>query len=199
MPFQYATELDCSQIGNSLPNPVAKLDFDHFNRVLDTNLKGTVHCISEVAKVMLRQPLLEREPSTKPTWQKLPPTLARGSIVNIVSAYAFFVMPGTLSYSASKSGLIGVTRSAAIDHARDGIRVNAVCPGGVETPMMDAAFARAPGFREKVEKAIPLHNRMAWPCEVTSLVLFLSSAAANYITGAAHLVDAGLSLSAARM
>ena len=106
---------------------------------------------------------------------------------------------GTLAYTASKHGVIGLTKAAAIDHAKDGIRVNAVCPGPVDTPLMRQALGRAPGTLEVMEKGVPLWGRMARPEEVASVVLFLCGPGAGYVTGVGWPVDAGVTLGAARL
>jgi meso-butanediol dehydrogenase / (S,S)-butanediol dehydrogenase / diacetyl reductase len=116
----------------------------------------------------------------------------RGSIVNIASDFALIAGPGAFAYCASKGALAQMTRAMAIDHARDGIRVNAVCPGDTDTPMQDSAFAdgnRDAGLA-RVGETVPL-GRVATPLEVAKAVAFVASGAASYITGAMIPVDGG--------
>ncbi len=112
-----------------------------------------------------------------------------GSIVHIASQLGLVGTYNSPAYSASKGGVIALTRSMALDHAQDGIRVNAVCPGPVDTPM----FARSsgPANRANLEQVkIPL-GRIGRPDEVAALVAFLVSREAEYLTGAAIPIDGG--------
>ncbi|MGI5164107.1 glucose 1-dehydrogenase [Spirillospora sp. CA-253888] len=111
-----------------------------------------------------------------------------GSIVNISSTAGLRGIPGHSAYGASKFGLRGLTRSAALDLAPDGIRVNSVHPGTIDTPMVAAAgFERGEGNYDRV----PL-GRVGVPEDVAGLVLFLASDASSYITGTEFAVDGGL-------
>ena len=119
-----------------------------------------------------------------------------GSIVNIASDWGLHAADRAAAYAASKGGLVLLTKSMARDHAPDGLRVNAVCPGDVDTPML-AAEALASGmsldeYMEEACAAVP-SGRIAAPEEVASLALFLASDAAAHINGAAILIDGGAS------
>jgi NAD(P)-dependent dehydrogenase (short-subunit alcohol dehydrogenase family) len=119
-----------------------------------------------------------------------------GSIVNIASDWGLSGGERAASYCASKGGLVLLTKAMAKDHARDGLRVNAVCPGDVDTPML-AAEAKATGmdiddYLEEACAAVP-SGRVADPEEVASLTLFLASDAATHINGATILIDGGAS------
>jgi NAD(P)-dependent dehydrogenase (short-subunit alcohol dehydrogenase family) len=94
-------------------------------------------------------------------------------------------------YSASKHGVIGLTRTAAIEYAQRGIRVNAVCPGAIDTPMKDETFARFPGFREALTGFVPL-GRMGAAAEVAAAIVWLLSDASSFVTGEALTVEGGL-------
>lgn len=114
----------------------------------------------------------------------------RGAVVNVSSSYAFASRGGQSAYSAAKAGIVGFTRAAAIELAPRGIRVNAVCPGPVETPRRAAKFASGTESRE-VAGERTLLGRLAAPSEIGSLIAFLASRAASYITGAAIVIDGG--------
>lgn len=119
----------------------------------------------------------------------------RGSIVTIASIHAFVTSTGKFPYAAAKSGVVGLTRSLALDEGRYQIRANAVCPGYVRTRMVmggiDAADDPAEAEREML--AIQPLGRIAEPMEIANVVAFLASDEASFVTGAAILVDGGLS------
>jgi NAD(P)-dependent dehydrogenase (short-subunit alcohol dehydrogenase family) len=114
-----------------------------------------------------------------------------GAIVNTSSTLGLRGSPMASAYSASKHGVLGLTRTAAIEYASAGIRVNAVCPGAIDTPMMDETFERFPGFRESLLGFVPM-GRMGRPDEVAAAIAWLSSDAASFITGEALAVEGGL-------
>jgi NAD(P)-dependent dehydrogenase (short-subunit alcohol dehydrogenase family) len=114
-----------------------------------------------------------------------------GAIVNVASTLALRGSPFGSPYSASKHGVLGLTRTAAIEYAAQGIRVNAVCPGAIDTPMMDETFARFPGFREALTGFVPL-GRMGSPDEVAGAIAWLCSDAASFVTGEALTIEGGL-------
>ena len=118
----------------------------------------------------------------------------RGSIVNISSIHATLTIAGMFPYAAAKSGLIGLTRSLALDYAPMGIRVNAVSPGWTRTRLVEEWFALQPdpaAAEASVMKVHPL-RRIATPMEVANLVAFVASDEASAITGASLAVDCGL-------
>ncbi len=120
----------------------------------------------------------------------------RGAIVNFGSIWGELSGKGALAYAASKGAVHQITRTFAIEHAREGIRVNAVCPGEVDTPMLRAAGRAVPltdeQAREMGERVVPM-GRLAQPVEIARMARFLCSDEASYITGAMHYVDAGYS------
>lgn len=117
-----------------------------------------------------------------------------GSIVNIASDWGLVAARRAIAYATTKAALVQLTRCAALDHAADGIRVNALCPGDTDTPMLDASTA--PTDRAAMLTAcggdIPL-GRVARPQEIAAAALFLASDAASFVTGAALPVDGGAS------
>jgi NAD(P)-dependent dehydrogenase (short-subunit alcohol dehydrogenase family) len=117
----------------------------------------------------------------------------RGSIVNIASIHADMTYPGMFPYAAAKAGLVGLTRSLALEVGRHQVRVNALSPGYTETALVREFFERgAPGARDQVLGVHPL-GRMAEPREIASCVAFLLSDEASFVTGANWRVDGGLS------
>ncbi len=116
----------------------------------------------------------------------------KGAIVNIASLHADMTYPGMFPYAAAKSGLVGLTRSLALEVGPEGIRVNALSPGYVETALVTEFFARKDaGLKEKVLAAHPL-GRLARPSEIANCVIFLLSDEASFVTGANWRVDGGL-------
>jgi NAD(P)-dependent dehydrogenase (short-subunit alcohol dehydrogenase family) len=114
------------------------------------------------------------------------------AIVNTGSVASFIAAPGMAAYVASKHGVAGLTKAAALDFIRHGIRVNAVCPGFVDTAMLAGALAE-PGSRLGIEGQTPI-GRIADPEEIADAVLFLASDAASYMVGALLRVDGGLTV-----
>jgi NAD(P)-dependent dehydrogenase (short-subunit alcohol dehydrogenase family) len=120
----------------------------------------------------------------------------RGSIVNIASIHAQLTMPGMFPYAAAKAGLVGLTRSLALDCARDNIRVNAVLPGWTRTRLVEEWFAMQPDPAGAERRILDVHpmGRIASPAEIASIVAFVASDDASAMTGASVSVDGGLSV-----
>jgi len=117
-----------------------------------------------------------------------------GAIVNIASVHSYQNVGGTAAYAASKGGVVALTRVMAIDYGRDKIRVNAVCPGWIDTPLTQSIFADTPDpekARRDVERRQIL-GRLGTPEEVGEATAFLASDEASYITGASLMVDNGM-------
>ena len=118
----------------------------------------------------------------------------RGAIVNVSSLHGFVTLEGFFPYAAAKSGLVGLTRSLALDYGSDGIRVNCVAPGFVRTRLVEESIDRA-GDRAAAEEAMVAGvalGRIGDPLEIARVVRFLASDEASYVTGASILVDGGL-------
>lgn len=152
--------------------PFVDLTEADWDRTLDINLKGYFLCAQAAAKEMIKK--------------------KSGAIVNIASVEMGQVgggMPMIVHYCASKGGVVAMTEALAVELAPYNIRVNAVSPGAIETPMVDAA-KQDPKMLEGTLAKIPM-RRMGKPEEVSNLVLFLASDASSYITGATMIVDGG--------
>jgi NAD(P)-dependent dehydrogenase (short-subunit alcohol dehydrogenase family) len=145
---------------------------DAWDRVVSINLRGTWLAMRRELGAMLAQG-------------------GGGAIVNVCSTLGLRGSAFASPYSASKHGVLGLTRTAAIEYAGAGIRVNAVCPGAIDTPMMDETFERFPGFRESLVGFVPL-GRMGCPEEVAQAIAWLSSDAASFVTGEYLAVEGGL-------
>jgi NAD(P)-dependent dehydrogenase (short-subunit alcohol dehydrogenase family) len=162
----------------------ADIDDAVWSRQHEVNLAGTMRTMRAVLPRMLEQ--------------------GSGSIVNIASVAAFNAGAGAASYAASKAGVVALTRSAAQAYGASGVRVNALCPGWVDTPMAAREMhdmARALGIteaqaRERTVARIAL-ARMARPEEMAAVCLFLASDEASFITGAALVADGGARMPAA--
>jgi 3-oxoacyl-[acyl-carrier protein] reductase len=145
-----------------------RMSEEAWDAVLDVNLKGAFLCTRSAAKIMLRQ--------------------RRGRIVNMASVMGIVGNRGQANYSASKGGLIALTKSTAKELGSRGITCNAVAPGFIETVMTDALPEE---LREQMKKQVPL-ERLGSPDDVANVVLFLCTDAASYVTGQVISVDGGL-------
>jgi NAD(P)-dependent dehydrogenase (short-subunit alcohol dehydrogenase family) len=119
----------------------------------------------------------------------------RGSIVNMASVNGFFMEPMCAGYCATKAAIIGLTKAMAIDHGREGVRVNCICPGYIDAGLAEQYFQAQPDPRAAREAAGRLHalGRIGRPEEVGQTALFLASDEASFVTGAAYVVDGGFS------
>ncbi|KAF1994391.1 NAD(P)-binding protein [Amniculicola lignicola CBS 123094] len=193
--------VNAAGIGGLSVLPTSELNLGHFDRLIDVNLKGAVYCIRAVAQVMLKQEPRTYTSSTprSKAENRSPRALGRGSIVNVGSAFSFMAKPGSMGYISSKHGLIGVTKAAALDHGKDGIRVNAICPGPIDTPLLRRVLDENPVLVKVIQKGVPLGGRIGTVEEVGETIVFLCSSGASYVTGTSLLVDAGATLTSAKM
>lgn len=143
---------------------------ENFDRVIATNLKGVWLCMKYEIEQMLKQ--------------------GTGAIVNCASIAGLVGFPKIPAYVASKHGVIGLTKTAALEFATKGIRINAVCPGAIMTPML-ARFAKDEEEARKNFSALEPMGRVGKPEEIANAVLWLSSPQASFITGQALAVDGG--------
>jgi NAD(P)-dependent dehydrogenase (short-subunit alcohol dehydrogenase family) len=121
-------------------------------------------------------------------------TARGGAIVNISSVHAFVSWTGSAAYDATKAGLVGLTRAMALDHGPAGIRVNAICPGYIDTPLMERWLESVSNREETMRQVLACHplGRMGTPRDVAEAALFLASDAASFISGTTLVVDGAM-------
>jgi NAD(P)-dependent dehydrogenase (short-subunit alcohol dehydrogenase family) len=166
--------LDCAVNAAAIEVETATLadcEDDVFDRVIAVNLRSVFLCVKHEVRVMR--------------------TTGGGSVVNIASTNSFRPQPHQPAYTASKHGVLGLTRAAAVDHAADGVRVNAICPGAIETPMLLGSIARKGRDPEEVARRLSLLGRFGRPEEIAEAALWLCSSASSFTTGHALAVDGG--------
>jgi len=154
--------------GITRDNLILRMSDGEWDAVLNVNLKGAFNCIKATSKVMIKQ--------------------RQGKIINIASVVGLMGNAGQANYSASKGGLIALTKTAARELASRNITVNAIAPGYIQTKMTEALSEDA---RQKLVALIPL-NRLGTPEDIARTVLFLSSPLADYITGQVISVNGGM-------
>jgi 3-oxoacyl-[acyl-carrier protein] reductase len=147
---------------------ILRMTEEDWDAVLDVNLKGTFHCTKAVVRHMAKQ--------------------RSGKIVNIASVVGEMGNAGQANYSASKAGVIGLTKTIAREFAQRGININAIAPGYIETPMTEALPEKA---KEELKRLIPM-ERLGKPEDVAEAVLFLVSEESSYITGQVLNVNGGI-------
>ncbi len=154
--------------GITKDNLMLRMSDADWDAVINVNLKGTFNCTKAVSRVMMKQ--------------------RRGKIVNIASIIGIIGNPGQANYSASKAGIIALTKTTAKEFASRNININAVAPGFIQTEMT----AKLPQeVKEKMLSLIPM-NRLGLPLDVANACLFLASEEASYITGQTIVVDGGM-------
>jgi NAD(P)-dependent dehydrogenase (short-subunit alcohol dehydrogenase family) len=156
--------------------PFLDLPEDEFDRILGVNLKGAFLAGQAVARQMVKQGARNDDGAT-------------GAIVNMSSVNAVFALPDHVAYSVSKGGLAQLTKAMAIALAPHGVRVNAVGPGTIETPLL-AGVVKDAAFRKKVLSRTPL-GRIGRPEEIAAIVAWLASDEASYVTGTTLYADGG--------
>ncbi|KAI1104953.1 hypothetical protein F4804DRAFT_351473 [Jackrogersella minutella] len=168
--------LNSAGVGVQKPLPTEDVDLNEMNKFWKVNVLGTLNCMKAVTKAMKNQ-------SVKTcTNRGRVREVGRGVIINLGSCNSYVATPNIMQYTTSKHAVLGMTRNAALDNAVHGIRVNAICPGWVETPMVDAAIAGDPNLPQMMKTIIPM-RRIAKPEEIADVVLFMSSPRSSYDSG----------------
>jgi NAD(P)-dependent dehydrogenase (short-subunit alcohol dehydrogenase family) len=165
--------LDCAFNNAGIMEENAKLaDVDEamFDRIVAVNMKGVFLCMKYELPVMVAQ--------------------GKGAIVNTSSVCAARILPNCAAYTASKFGVVALTRSAAVEYGGSGVRINAILPGAIATPMAKAAVAADPARLERIKHTRPL-GKVAEPIVIAKAAMWLSSDDAEHITGHSLPVDGG--------
>lgn len=151
--------------------PIVDYPEEMWLKVININLTGVWLCMKHEIAQMVKQ--------------------GGGAIVNTSSAAGLVGVPGSTAYTAAKHGVVGLTKTVALEYAKTGIRVNAVCPGAFYTPMLDRLVQEYPDMEKWYHESHPL-GRLGQPDELAQAVVWLCSDAASFVTGIAMPVDAGL-------
>ncbi|MGH2318504.1 SDR family NAD(P)-dependent oxidoreductase [Planococcus sp. SE5232] len=145
-------------------------DISEIESIVGINLLGALYGMRYVAEAMLKN--------------------GGGSIVNTASSAGVIGQDSVVTYSATKHGIVGMTKSMVAEYAKDGLRVNSIAPGPTETPMVEAFYRDNPEMKENATSGIP-QKRLGTPEEVAELVTFLLTSKANYINGEVIRIDGG--------
>ena len=152
------------------PNFVDQMSFEEWNKVISINLNGMFLMAKYAVQQMLKQD--------------------GGVIVFTGSNWAYVCDPGFTSYAASKGGVVSFARALALDHAKDNIRINVVCPGNIHSPLLDRQLSDEPD----PEATLKAMGRVSTPTEIANLVTFLASDEASAMKGSAVIIDQGETL-----
>jgi len=169
--------LDCALNNAGIQGEIqqtAECSEENWDRIIATNLTGVWLSMKHEIPYMLKQ--------------------GGGAIVNIASNFGLVGSRGMPAYTASKHGVVGLTKTAALEYARLGIRVNAVCPGPTQTPLVDRVLSQQPQIANQIVEAIKAREpmgRMGQPEEIADAVVWLCSEAASFVTDIALAVDGG--------
>ena len=167
------SQLDCAFNNAGIAGDLsltADCSEEHWNRVMSINLRGVWLCMKHELPQMLKQ--------------------GGGAIVNTASVLGLVGIIGQTAYVAAKHGVVGLTKTAALEYAKSGIRVNAVCPGVIQTPMVEGVINAQPELTEGLLALEPV-GRLGEPEEIAETVVWLCSDAASFVTGHSMAADGG--------
>jgi NAD(P)-dependent dehydrogenase (short-subunit alcohol dehydrogenase family) len=165
-------QLDCAVNNAGMTGtaaPTADYSLDDWNRTIGLNLTSVFLCLKHEIPAMLER---------------------GGSIVNMASGAGLVGFPGLPAYVASKHGVVGLTKAAALEYAGQGLRINAICPGSTRTPMLESFMGGDEQVERMMTRAVPL-GRLGLPDEIAEAVVWLCSDAASFVVGHALAVDGG--------
>lgn len=165
--------LDCAVNNAGITGPgglIPDYDLETWNRILAVDLTGVFLCLKHEIPVLR--------------------DAGGGAIVNMASGAGLIAVPGLAPYCASKHGVLGLTKTAALENATSGVRVNAICPGSTDTPLLRGAMAQDPRL-EKMVLANQPGGRLGLPEEIAEAAVWLCSDRASFVTGESMLVDGG--------
>lgn len=154
-----------------------------WQRIIDVNLTGTFFVLRAAARIMLKQEPIRSSIDGR--------SLQRGSIVNFSSIQGVVGVPLSTAYCVTKHAVLGLTRTSSEDYAKDGLRINAICPGYTETPLTTNSPLVLKAMEERIASgAVPM-QRMGLPQEIADGVIYLSGGRSSFVTGTALHVDGG--------
>lgn len=165
--------LDCAYNNAGLsgpPHPVAEMPLDQWRRGIDVMLTGVFLCLRHEVPRMLEQ--------------------GGGTIVNCASGAGLIGFPGQAAYVAAKHGVIGLTKTAAMEYGQQGVLINAICPGTARTAMVENVIEETPSLSDELKRLHPI-GRIAEPAEIAEAALWLCSGRASFVMGSALVVDGG--------
>ncbi len=160
-------------IANKNISKTADHSIEDWNRVISINQTGVFHCMKKGLQIMEEQ--------------------GYGNVINVSSLAGIKASGNNLAYAASKYAVVGMTKASALEYARKNIRINAVCPGYTETPLLQGLFKIKPNWEEKFKSFTPM-QRFGRPEEIADVIYWLSGEQSTYITGQTICIDGGLSL-----
>jgi NAD(P)-dependent dehydrogenase (short-subunit alcohol dehydrogenase family) len=163
--------IDCALNNAGISGPqglLHQIDFAEWSRTLAINLGGVFLCMKHEIPLMQKQ--------------------GAGAIVNMASGAGMIATPGMSPYCAAKHGVLGITRTAAVENAQTGVRINAVCPGSIDTPMLRSAMQVDPMVEKMIRANMPI-GRLGEPHEIAEAVVWLCSERASLVSGHSMLVD----------
>lgn len=201
-PISVADEHEVDEVVNQVAQDFGRLDYvvnaagiamkhqggaafaetSDWQRILDINLTGTFFVLRAASRIMLKQEPIQSSIDGRP--------LSRGSIVNFSSIQGVVGITLSTAYTVSKHAVLGLTRTASEDYAKDGLRINAICPGYTETPLTTKSPMILEAMKERVSTAVPM-QRMGQPQEIADGVIYLSGGRSSFVTGTTLMVDGG--------